>query len=286
MSLHFAVLAHAHPDLLAEQVSSLYAQHPGCTVVVFNGGTDPALTVGLDVEVCPTSRPLRHGHLTAFHASVMEWIGEREFTHLVTLDSDALPVRSGLADRLAGAAYAGAHLGQVRPGTAWRPGRRFLREWPTWRPLLGTERPWRCFNPVQAFGQEYVEAFLRLPTRAALLQRIEQSRREALEEVVWPTLAVAMGFPPTRLPGDDALRLRPPTPYELRDHLADPDVFFVHKVRTDRHAPERRLIREHLAGHAPDFDAAQAQAPVPRPESRARALAAWGKDASQLLRRR
>lgn len=285
MTLCFAVLAHAHPEALAQQVGALRALHPGSTVVVFNGGNDSALTVGLDVAVCPSSRPLRHGHLATFHGLVMQWLAERDFTHLVTLDSDVLPVRAGLAKRVAGTAYAGAHLGQVQPGTPWRPGRRFLREWPTWRPLLGTEHPWRCFNPVQVFGREYVDAFLALPVRDELMDRVERSRSEALEEIVWPTLAVSMGFPPAKLPGDGALRLRAPTPYELRDHVADPDVFFVHKVGMALDAPERRLIREHLAGQGPDYDAAQAVARIPRPESRTRALAAWGKDAAQVLRR-
>lgn len=257
MSLRFVVLAHDRPQALAELVEALHRTHPSAKVAVFNGGSDPSLTEGLDVEVLEESRPLRHGHLTAFHDAALQTARTTDW--LVTLDSDVLPVRSGLLEHLISldTDYAGAHLGEVLPGTAWRPGRRFLPEWPRWQPVVGLAHPWRCFNPVQAFSRRFVEAYLAWPHRSAVMGLAAASRVAALEEIVWPTVAASLGLRLHDLGGGDALRLRPPSPYELRGHLADRAVYVVHKVRTAPDALERRLVLAHLRGEPVDWDAAE-----------------------------
>jgi hypothetical protein len=283
--LCFAILAHAHPEALADQVANLRLVHPQSRVVVFNGGSDVELTAGLDVEVCPTSRPLRHGHLALFHALTMEWVAGSAFDHLVTLDSDVLAVRGGLEGLLTGVDYAAPHLSEVRPGTPWRPGRRFLRAWPEWQPLLGGEHPWRCFNPVQVFGRTYVESWVASPVRADLLERLAATRLEAVEEVVWPSLTERLGLSRVALPGDDALRLSRHSPAELGLHLQSPAVHFVHKVGMAVDDTDRRLIREHVQGRSPDFGVA-ADYPVSSGESALRRAAGWGKDLAHVVQRR
>lgn len=280
----FAVLAHDRPAALAELVDALHLTAPGSEIVIFNGGRDPSLTDGFDL--CPGSRPLRHGHLAAFHDAALEWFAGRPGDWLVTLDSDVLPTRSGLDEHLAtlGADYAAGHLSPVQPGTPWRPGRRFLRTWPLWQPVLGIEHPWRCFNPVQVFSRRYVDAYLAWPSRPALLDLVAASPHEALEEIVWPSVAAALGLRLAGLGGDGALRLRPPTPDELCEHLTDPAVHLVHKVRTTPDAVERLLIGAHLRGEP--VDAAERVRVGVRPESRVRALAGWAKDAQLWLRSR
>lgn len=243
MTTWVAVLAHRDRPALADLLDNIRATQPGAQVVVFNGGSDPRLADGLGVEVCPASRPLRHGHLAAFHGSVLGWLAERDPQWVVTLDSDVLLVRPL---PLHGADYLGPHLGEVRPGTPWRPGRRVLRGWPGWQDLLPVEHPLRCFNPVQCFGAGYVRGLAAWPARAALLDRVERAREVALEEVVWPTLARALGLQVAELPGGRALRLRPPTEAELRADLADPAVSVVHKVRTCPGAVERAAVAAHL----------------------------------------
>ena len=282
----FAVLAHEHPAALADLIAALSLTSPGSPVVVFNGGRDATLTDGFDR--CPGSRPLRHGHLAAFHDAALAWFDQQDGDWLVTLDSDVLPTRPGLDAHLAGlgADYAAGHLSLVQPGTPWRPGRRFLRDWSRWQPLLAIEHPWRCFNPVQAFSRRYALAYLDWPGRPALLDLVAASPHEALEEIVWPSVGAALGLRLAGLGGDEALRLRPPTPAELGEHLADPAVFVVHKVRTTPDASERQLIGAHLRGEPLDLAAAQRAAAAPRPESRLRALGGWAKDAQLWLRSR
>ena len=271
--LVFAVLAHEHPSSLRELVEALRTTHPGCVLAVFNGGTDARLTDGLDVVLLPQSRPLQHGRLAAFHDAALSSAPPGDW--LVCLDSDVLPVRGGLAEHLDGLAcdYAAGHLSLVQEGTPWRPGRQFLRTWPAWREVLPVPDPWRCFNPVQCFSRRYVDAYRAWPQRQELLRRVLASRVGAIEEITWPTVAAALGLRLASLGQDQALRLRPPTPYELRDHLADPSVLFLHKVRTTPDALERQLVLAHLRGEPLDWAGADTQSARERRTPRARASA-------------
>ena len=282
----FAILAHAHPAALAEQVELLQLLHPGSRVVVFNGGSDRALTAGL--EVCPSSRPLRHGHLAPFHAATMEWLAEAPPDYLVTLDSDCLPLRPGLRQVLDGLAadgcgYVGAHLSQVLPDTPWRPGRRFHRAWSgPWQDVFDLPHPYRCFNPVQVFTAEYLRRFMEFPRRQALLDLIDATRLEAMEEIVWPTLAVTLGLSPRALPGGHALRLERHAPRELGALVTDPDVHFVHKVGMSSHDLDRQLVLDHVRGRQPDFG----QSAPYETTSSSRRFAATAKDLLSAVQRR
>ncbi len=268
--LVFAVLAHQHPAALHELVDALRHTHPGCTVAVFNGGSDARLLHGLDVVPLPQSRPLRHGRLAAFHDAALSSAPAGDW--LVCLDSDVLPLRAGLAEHLDGLAcdYAAGHLSLVQDGTPWRPGREFLRTWSAWGSVLPVPDPWRCFNPVQCFSSRYVETYRAWPERADFLDRVLSSGVDAIEEIAWPTAGAALGLRLAGLGQDQAMRLRPPTPRELRDHLADPAVHFVHKVRTTPDALERQLLLAHLRSEAIDWERAEKQAARERRGPRAR----------------
>ena len=283
------VLAHDRPGTLRDQVANLRLTSPGCEVVVFNGGTDPHLLDDLDVEQCSASTPLRHRHLARFHGLALEWVGGRDrgIGHLVALDSDVLALRPGFAERLAdrGADYLATGLSPVLQGTPWVPGRRFLRAWPHWQPMFGTEHPGGCFNPVQVFGRRYVDGFSAWPHREQLLLRLAATRVEALEEIVWPTLAHALDLRAERLPGGRAMQLRRHAPTELARHLEDTDEFFVHKVGAGLDDPDRKQVRAHLRGESHDAEAPVADYWTTHP-SRLRVLAGHAKDVVHVLQRR
>ncbi|MBC7374657.1 MAG: hypothetical protein H7323_11775 [Frankiales bacterium] len=262
-SLVLAVLAHADRPCLQDQLANLRAFAPDARVVVFNGGTDRELTAGLDVATCPYSRPLTHHRVGSFHGLVMQWLVEQRWDAdvLVTLDSDMLLLKPGLGDHAAatmaatGRGYLGAHFGEVLPDTAWRPGRRFHRKWAgQWQELFGLPHPYRAFNPGQAFSGAYVEAFAAWSRRPALMAAIERTRLDALDEIVWATLAVALGVGALDHPGGRALQLRRHSPQELGAYLADPDVFMVHRVGMDLDAADRRLLRAVAQGQQLNVD--------------------------------
>jgi hypothetical protein len=283
----FAVLAHAHPECLADQVENLAAFAPGSQVVVFNGGRNPNLAADLPVLTCPYSKPLIHHWLGAFHGLVMQWLAEEalDFEFLVTLDSDMLLLKSGFPEHLrsvmTGSAYVGAHFAEVLPDTPWRPGRRFHRKWSgAWQQLFDLPHPYRAFNPGQVFGREYVDAFMAWPRRQDLMAAVEQTRLDALEEIVWPTLAASLDLRPMDAPGGRSLQLRRHAPTEIGDYVDDPSTFLLHRVGMTVDAPERVILRRLAAGENVEFpDVPYDYATEVARPSVARSLASYAKDA-------
>lgn len=288
--LVLAVLAHDRRDCLKDLLDNLQSFAPQARVVLFNGGPDSGLTRGLSARTCPYSRPLSHHRVGAFHGLVMQWLAEEDLVgdRLVTLDSDVLLLKPGLdafLDRTMTRGYMGAHLAEVLPDTPWRPGRRFHRKWSgPWQELFGLPHPWRVFNPGQVFARTYVEAFAAWPGRTRLMTALEQTRLDALDEIVWPTLAVTLGVGAQTNPGGDGLQLRRHSPREIARLVEHPDVLVLHKVGMDLDATDRRLVRELAAGRAVDFDGAPVdyRTDVPR-ASPVRRAGAFAKDVWQAV---
>lgn len=245
------MLAHAHRDALEDLLDSVRTYVPGAEVVVFNGGTDPDLTAGLDVADCSYSRPLRIGNLVPFHWGVMRWLadGGVDYDFLVTVDWDVLFVRDGLAAQLertmAESAFMGAGYLVVAPEYPhWDCARRINYGWDRWwRPLFGTEHPSWAFNPGLAFRREYAERALRFDRLPQILARAARSRIYGIEEWVYATLAVSLECNPLRNPGSAALQNRHLSASELDRALVDPDVFVVHKIGRELDAPDRLALR-------------------------------------------
>ncbi|HEV7650259.1 MAG TPA: hypothetical protein VGP26_19095 [Actinophytocola sp.] len=261
----FAILAHNDLPGLADMVANLRAAAPGEDVVVYNGGAgfDPG---GLDVDVCPTSRPLRYSGTARFHAEVMAWLAGRAHLpeYVVTLEPDMMLARRGFADFLdrtmGDAGYLGTRFHQVRPGWWDNPiGRRARWKWAEgWQELIGTPGPYHSFNPGQVFRREYVEKLAAHPGLDQIIRRAEASRLRAIDEVIYPSLAVGLRCRPMSNPGSRAITLRWYPPRQLADFLADESVFLVHRVSTDLAAADRRMVHDAVAGRLrppADYDA-------------------------------
>ena len=161
----------------AERLWTTRAEHPlvtfapGHRIVLFNGGSDRSLHSGLDIDVCPYSRPLRYGFLPRFHSEVMRWLVEddRRCDMLINVETDMALIKpdiEGFLDRtMTDSGYMGAHFEIVPdpPNAPWcQP---IVDQWPTWQSWFQTGRPYTAFNPGQAFRWEYIERFVR--TRAS-----------------------------------------------------------------------------------------------------------------------
>jgi hypothetical protein len=258
--MRVAVLAHAYRDALEDLLDSLHTYVPEAEVVVFNGGTDPQLTTGLDVPVCPYSRPLRIGNLVPFHWAVMRWLEETgtDYDFLVTVDWDVLFVRGGLAAHLERTMEASAFMGAgYLVAGPWFPewdcARRINFGWGRWwRPLFGTDFPSWAFNPGLVFRREYVQKALRFEALPRIMARAARSRIYGIEEWIYATLAVSLGCNPIRNPGSSALQNRLLTVTEIRDALDDPAVHVLHKLGGGG-APERELLRQVRRGRSVDW---------------------------------
>jgi hypothetical protein len=78
--------------------------------------------------------------------------------------------------------------------------------------------------------------------------------------MVWATMAVTLECAPREYPwsvGTAVRYLKRHSPADIRDYLADPDVFFIHPVTMRLDAPERRFIRSLREGQPVDYLALQ-----------------------------
>lgn len=261
-NLCFAILAHNNRECLADQVRNLQIFSPGARIVLYNGGTDTALADDLKVEVCPYSMPLCHSKVTYFQRDIMQWLYEtdRLCDFLICLDSDMLLIKPGLDFYLekimAQSSYMGTNFQEVVPGTPWDIGRRFHYKWQNgWQTIFGIPNPFGCFNPAQTFRWTYIERFVHFPKLQELFQKVKRTRLGSTEEIIYPTLAVSMACSPISNPGSKAMQLRRHSPLEIQAYIADPDVFFLHKVGMEFDAHDRKIIRALSAGESIDFNA-------------------------------
>jgi hypothetical protein len=261
----FAILAHNDRPGLEDMITNIRTAAPDEEIVIYNGGSGFDLD-GLDVEVCPTSRQLRYSRMTRFHAETMTWLAGRPRLpeYVVTLEPDMMLARRGFASYLdavmGDAAYLGTRFHQVEQGWWDNPiGRRARWKWAEgWRDLIGTPGPHHSFNPGQVFRREYVEKLAALPQLDQIIARADASRLRALEEVIYPSLAVAMDCRPMANPGSRAITLKWYPPARIADFIADESVFLVHRVSTDLGSADRRMIHDALAGRLgplSDYDA-------------------------------
>lgn len=239
---------------------------PQADIVVYNSGGESFDLSGLEADVCPASRPLRYGRIIRFFPDIARWLVDvdRVPDYLILLEIDMMLIKHGFGDHLArvmgDAAYLGVGFHKVRPGWADNPiGRRARWKWHEgWRDLLGVPGPYHSYNPGQVFGREYLHKLARLPQLDDILARAEVSRLNALEEIIYPSLAIGMGCRGLADPGSHALTLRWYRPDELLEFVADPSVFLVHRVSTSPDAADRRLLDDALAGQlrpAEQYDA-------------------------------
>jgi hypothetical protein len=259
--IEVVILAHDHRDALEELIGNVQFFVPEAEVVVFNGGTDEGLTVGLGVDVCPYSSPLRLGNLVPFHWGVQRWMRDAgvPFDFLVVLDSDQLFVRHGFAEFLEATMVnsefmAGGYLEvPARYYPDWDEVRRINYSWKRyWEPLYGLPHPAWGFNPGTVFRREYMDRVFRFANTEKILRVAGRSRIYGIEEFVFSTLAGRLGCNPIRHPGSHGLVSGYPSPETFARCLKDPDVFLIHKVHMEMDAPDRQMVRELRNGGDPD----------------------------------
>lgn len=256
----FAILAHEAKDCLRDLVDNLRDFEPPGRIVVFNGGRSSDLTEGLDIELCPLSKPLQLHKLLSFHTGVMRWLVDRQvaYEYLVCLDSDMLLLRPGFGQYLDAQMrdheYMAYCFQRVEPRSSWGNGRAMLAKWRRWwQPVLGTDAPYGAFNPGQIFRRDLVERIVRFPALPEIEERAARSALKTPEEVILPTLAVRLNANPRSNPGGRAVKIRRHSPAEIKSYLPDETETFLHKVDMTYDAPERRIVRALRRGDPPEF---------------------------------
>jgi hypothetical protein len=261
----FACLVHEQPECIMDLVRNLRRLDPESAIVVYNGSGDPALLEGLPLNcagaVCvPDAVPMRWGFLHEFALRSMRFaLRELPFDTLTIVDSDQLALREGYTAHIANAIRGTKRLGMLvnSPGrqpatTQIGPARAAYREWDMWMSFLrrfrGGERKfvhW-SFWPATVFTADAVRALLPLFEYPQLQEILSHSWIWASEEVVFPTLAVLVGFELVEHPCNyEYIRYRVLFRSEhLENATKDPRAFWMHPVPRCFDNPLRQHVRQ------------------------------------------
>lgn len=243
VALCFAILAHEDRDSLGDLLQNVAHFCPGSTPIVYDASKSGGLCKGLPTLAIPGSRPLPYGYGTRYIFDVMEWAlsMQLQFDLFVVLDSDLLFVQEGyeefLERHLGSSEYMGIRFTpEPRTNSIESPAAFMWRNWKRWRHLLDASLPCTAFNPLQAFRRSLVERIVALPNLNRLRRAVNQTRRKAMAEAVFPTLAHALDGRPQAYPNPYpfSVSYRPGSTvslYEAVRFAHTPDCHVVHPVK-------------------------------------------------------
>lgn len=272
MPICFAILAHAAPKCLRDLVKNLRYFAPDCIPLVYNSSGDQHLFDSVPAPVYPKSRRLEYGLGTEYILDLMEWsiVEGYRYDFFVVWDNDMLLVRRGFENflhrQLRSSEYMAVEFhAEPSPivrwhperdlGAWWQPAELIWPEWAFWRPLLGTSHPYGAFNPGQAMRRTLVERIATHRRIDDIKNAVVASDMVGLAEVLFPTLAVALGARPKAYPKDPYAHCvqvqfthwgkKSITRKEVKLMSEIPECFFVHPLKplTLNH-PVRKYLRK------------------------------------------
>ncbi len=272
MPICFAILAHTAPKSLRDLVANLRHFAPASIPLIYNSSGRRRLFRRVPAPVYPGSRPLGYGLGTEYILDLMEWSLDQgyEYDYFVVWDNDMLLIRHGLEAFLHREMRTSEYMGvefhaEQNPfvrwhpaldlGARWQPAELIWPQWPVWRKLLGTTYPYGAFNPGQTLHRRLVEKIVGHPRIDAIKGAVRSSQILGLAEVLFPTLAVALGANPRAYPREVYARCvqvqfthwgkESITREEVDALLLEPDCYFVHPVKPLLiNHPVRKLLRK------------------------------------------
>ncbi|HEU4963894.1 MAG TPA: hypothetical protein VFV52_08580 [Bacilli bacterium] len=252
----FAIVAHANEDVLQDQVTNLRFYNPNASVVLYNGGPDPDFGKGVDIDICPYSRPLNASYkLGRFLPDVMRWLEETggDYEYLINLDSDYLFLNHGfetwLEHTMHGYDMMGMYLKLYRTrqdSEGWLPGETLWAEWDRWQPFFGTDSFCGSLNGMQVYRRGLIRDMLAGFDWEQLEERLATTNVYALEEILCSTLAVRCGGRVRPYPIDPIRYVRLGQPYTVEDVTTArelTDLFFIHPIEREMSDPARQYIQ-------------------------------------------
>jgi predicted O-methyltransferase YrrM len=286
----YACLVHERQDCVLDLVRNLRCLDPDSPILLYNGGRDPRLIAGCNLEpygaiVHPRPQPVPWGRLHPFALDCMRFaLDHYPFRTLTIVDSDQLAVRPGYSAHLAafmcdrsGVGMLGNSCTIQLPGTPIPPAQTAHQEIDLWRPFLrrfprGEDKfvHW-SFWPSTVFTAEAARGLTQLFATDRMLQGIlSRTKIWASEEILLPTLAALLGYEVLASPYSyDYVQFRKPyTLEQLKDAQARSDVFWLHPVPRLYNDPLRHFVRKsfHNYEHTPMQKEAAMTMPKSQPD--------------------
>lgn len=247
------ILAHDHPDSLADLVQNTRYFCPRTRLMLYNSGVDPNLGKELDLEILLVSRRQFYAKITPFFFDVFEWLVENGITYdyVINLETDMLFIRRRYEDwvssAMSGYDYMAPNLRRsISPKSKWRPHRSLRPELPNWYELFGFEYVHGALSPGQVFSRRFIESILKHRHYPDLKRLIAANKSYTLQEILFPTLPDVLGLAGRSYPAElkPIIRYRP---YQAVGGIVrainTQQAYFVHPVRRELDDAARALVR-------------------------------------------
>lgn len=240
----FVILAHENEQVLKNQVDNIRKYNPQSKVVLYNGGKDPEFGKGIDIDICPYSRPVQVPNLGRVFYDVMKWLEESDIDYefLINVDSDIMFVNPGfetfLQECMKDYHFMGLWMRKIEVECNdpwWWPAYTLWHEgWEKWNPFFQTnDYIIGTLNAMQVYRREIIQKMLNRIDIEKLEELVAKTEVYAIEEMLYGTLAARNGGKWRRYPTyfQEYIRLGDPfTLNEIKKAKEDPSVFFVHPI--------------------------------------------------------
>lgn len=267
----FICLVHENQDCIIDLVRNLRYTDPDSAIILYNGGNDEHLFSHFPFErygaiIHPSPRPLKWGWLHDFAIDCMEFALQHfEFELITVVDSDQLACGKQYGAYTAKVLQEHPDLGmlgqvasRIPENTTIDPAITAYEEKALWQPFLDTLPNGKdaylywTFWPSTAFTYRASAGLVNLFRNNAQLQEIlKKTKIWASEEVILPTLTVALGFTIAENPCVyDYVKYRVKySPDEIGTALKQGNSFWLHPVERRINDANRIAVRKYFANY-------------------------------------
>lgn len=272
----YMCLVHESQDCVIDLVRNLRYLDPASRIILYNGGTDPELFSHFPFEkynavIHPSPRPLKWGWLHDFAIDCMELaLASYDFDLITVVDSDQLACGKNYSGYVSSAFHAHPDAGmfgqvasRILPDTRIDPAVTAYQEKDLWQPFLETLPNGKdaflywTFWPSTAFTAKAAADIVKLfRTNDQLKEILLETKIWASEEIILPTLAVALGYRIVENPCVyDFVKYRALySGADIGQALENESSYWIHPVQRKINDRNRIAVRDYFGHYVPQKD--------------------------------
>ncbi|MEH7375860.1 hypothetical protein [Neobacillus drentensis] len=178
--------------------------NPQSKVVLYNGGKDPEFGKGIDIDICPYSRPVQVPNLGRVFYDVMRWLEESniDYEFLINFDSDIMFVNPGfetfllecMKDYHCMSLWMRKIEVECNDPWLWPAYTLWYEGWEKWNPFFQTnDYIIGTLNAMQVYRREIIQKMLNRIDIEKLEELVAKTEVYAIEEMLYGTLASRNG---------------------------------------------------------------------------------------------
>jgi len=289
-------LVHENQDCIIDLVRNLKYCDPDSPIILYNGGTNEHLFDNFPFEhygavIHPNPKPLKWGWLHDFAIDCMEYALEHFSFDLITvIDSDQLAVGKNYSQFVSPLCFNTPKFGmfgqvaeKLPLNTQIHPAITAYEEIELWQPFLDTLPNGKSaflhwtFWPSTAFSSAVAKELVFLFRNNVQLQDLlTKTNIWASEEILFPTLVVALGFELVANPCNYKY-VQYKTPYtadDIRYAVESRDCYWIHPIERKINDPNRIEVRKLLEEYCVPYEGSTLS-PIPKLHAEIEKKTSW-----------